>query len=204
MVADGSYRTVKGNHVRTPLPLPLARTPTCVLVANTFSQPLAMHPSSICFNSAPQWVIYHEIIITTKEYMRDVTVIEPHVYSPLPQHPLNPIPLFIVACRGSSPLLRLERQATPYAGRRRKEATRGQGKRRTQQAQQNDTLCHEVHQLNTDTCSLSYFTSRAKKKVVMEVPKKPLVGVSLMPHPVYYKAIHPLMSSGEIEAIEWR
>jgi ATP-dependent RNA helicase DHX8/PRP22 len=36
-----------------------------------------IHPASALFNRAPEWVIYHEMVITTKEYMRDVCVIEP-------------------------------------------------------------------------------------------------------------------------------
>ena len=36
-----------------------------------------IHPASALFNRAPEWVIYHEMVITTKEYMRDICVIEP-------------------------------------------------------------------------------------------------------------------------------
>lgn len=36
-----------------------------------------IHPASALFNRAPEWVIYHELVITTKEYMRDVCVVDP-------------------------------------------------------------------------------------------------------------------------------
>ena len=36
-----------------------------------------MHPSSSLFNNNPQWVIYHELVLTTKEYMRSVCAIDP-------------------------------------------------------------------------------------------------------------------------------
>ncbi|CAO3590225.1 unnamed protein product [Absidia cylindrospora] len=39
--------------------------------------PVYIHPSSALFNKGPEWVIYHEIVFTSKEYMREVTVIEP-------------------------------------------------------------------------------------------------------------------------------
>ncbi|CAG8630677.1 13166_t:CDS:2, partial [Ambispora leptoticha] len=39
--------------------------------------PVYIHPSSALFNRGPEWVIYHELVLTTKEYMREVTAIEP-------------------------------------------------------------------------------------------------------------------------------
>ena len=36
-----------------------------------------VHPSSSLFNRQPEWLIYHEITITTREYMREVTAIDP-------------------------------------------------------------------------------------------------------------------------------
>lgn len=41
------------------------------------NQPVFIHPSSALFNKSPEWVIYHELVLTTKEYMREVTAIEP-------------------------------------------------------------------------------------------------------------------------------
>jgi ATP-dependent RNA helicase DHX8/PRP22 len=35
-------------------------------------QPVYIHPSSATFQQQPDWVIYHELILTTKEYMREV------------------------------------------------------------------------------------------------------------------------------------
>ena len=50
---DGSYKTVKNNHT------------------------VHIHPSSSLFKETPRWVIYHELVFTTKEYMRDVLEINP-------------------------------------------------------------------------------------------------------------------------------
>ena len=50
---DGSYRTVKNNHS------------------------VFIHPSSSLFKETPRWVIYHELVFTTKEYMREIIEINP-------------------------------------------------------------------------------------------------------------------------------
>uniref|UniRef100_A0A915I5M4 DEAD-box helicase OB fold domain-containing protein n=1 Tax=Romanomermis culicivorax TaxID=13658 RepID=A0A915I5M4_ROMCU len=36
------------------------------------SQTVYIHPSSSLFNNQPEWVVYHELVMTTKEYMREV------------------------------------------------------------------------------------------------------------------------------------
>jgi len=36
-----------------------------------------IHPSSSLFQKLPRWVVYHELVLTTKEFMRQVTQIEP-------------------------------------------------------------------------------------------------------------------------------
>ena len=36
-----------------------------------------IHPSSSLFNKEPEWVVYHELIFTSKEYMRNVCAINP-------------------------------------------------------------------------------------------------------------------------------
>ncbi|KAL8137387.1 hypothetical protein V2J09_003388 [Rumex salicifolius] len=41
------------------------------------NQPVYIHPSSAVFQRQPDWVIYHELVMTTKEYMREVTVVDP-------------------------------------------------------------------------------------------------------------------------------
>ncbi|KAK9725476.1 hypothetical protein RND81_05G146300 [Saponaria officinalis] len=41
------------------------------------NQPVFVHPGSTLFHRQPQWVVYHELVMTTKEYMREVTVIDP-------------------------------------------------------------------------------------------------------------------------------
>uniref|UniRef100_M8BG75 RNA helicase n=1 Tax=Aegilops tauschii TaxID=37682 RepID=M8BG75_AEGTA len=40
-------------------------------------QQVYIHPSSALFHQQPEWVIYNEIVMTTKEYMREVTAINP-------------------------------------------------------------------------------------------------------------------------------
>lgn len=40
-------------------------------------QQVFIHPSSSLFHSQPEWVIYHEVVLTTKEYMREVMAVEP-------------------------------------------------------------------------------------------------------------------------------
>lgn len=50
---NGMYRTVKNSH--------------SVLI----------HPSSMVFKNQPEWVIYHELVFTTKEYMRNIIEIQP-------------------------------------------------------------------------------------------------------------------------------
>ncbi|THV01417.1 ATP-dependent RNA helicase DHX8 [Dendrothele bispora CBS 962.96] len=39
--------------------------------------PVYIHPSSALFNRAPEWLIYHELVLTTREYCHNVTAVEP-------------------------------------------------------------------------------------------------------------------------------
>jgi ATP-dependent RNA helicase DHX8/PRP22 len=39
--------------------------------------PVYIHPSSALFNKAPEWLVYHELVLTTREYCHNVTAIEP-------------------------------------------------------------------------------------------------------------------------------
>ncbi|OMO92552.1 hypothetical protein COLO4_17488 [Corchorus olitorius] len=41
------------------------------------NQHVYIHPSSALFQRQPDWEIYHELVMTTKEYMRQVTVVDP-------------------------------------------------------------------------------------------------------------------------------
>jgi ATP-dependent RNA helicase DHX8/PRP22 len=41
------------------------------------NQQVYIHPSSALFNKSPEWVVYHELILTSKEYMREVCAIDP-------------------------------------------------------------------------------------------------------------------------------
>jgi len=38
--------------------------------------PVYIHPSSAVFNKNLEWVIYHELVLTTKEYMRNIMIID--------------------------------------------------------------------------------------------------------------------------------
>jgi ATP-dependent RNA helicase DDX35 len=59
----GSYRTVRGDHT------------------------LLIHPSSILHSErSPQWVVFNEVIQTSQQYMRDVTVIKPEWLYELAPH----------------------------------------------------------------------------------------------------------------------
>merc|ERR1712065_3272 len=40
-------------------------------------QQVFIHPSSALFNRQPQWVIYHHLVLTSREYMREVVSVEP-------------------------------------------------------------------------------------------------------------------------------
>uniref|UniRef100_A0A8D8X4B0 RNA helicase n=2 Tax=Cacopsylla melanoneura TaxID=428564 RepID=A0A8D8X4B0_9HEMI len=54
------------------------------------NQTVMIHPNSCLFEELPRWVLYHELVFTTKEFMRQVTEIEskwllevaPHYYKP--------------------------------------------------------------------------------------------------------------------------
>ncbi|XP_037041854.1 pre-mRNA-splicing factor ATP-dependent RNA helicase DHX16 [Bradysia coprophila] len=54
------------------------------------NQNVMIHPNSSLFEELPRWVLYHELVFTTKEYMRQVIEIEskwllevaPHYYKP--------------------------------------------------------------------------------------------------------------------------
>jgi ATP-dependent RNA helicase DHX8/PRP22 len=40
------------------------------------NQPVFIHPSSSLFNKNPEWVIYNELVLTAKEYMRNIIAID--------------------------------------------------------------------------------------------------------------------------------
>ena len=53
MTKSGLYRTVKNSHT------------------------VMIHPSSYLFKLQPEWVIYHELVLTSKEFMRNVISLDP-------------------------------------------------------------------------------------------------------------------------------
>lgn len=57
---------------RLPPLLTCVTCPPC-LPAVVEGQPVFIHPSSAIFQHQPQWVVYHELVLTTKEYMREVS-----------------------------------------------------------------------------------------------------------------------------------
>ena len=40
-------------------------------------QPVYVHPSSALYNRQPEWLIYHNLVLTSKEYMRECMAIDP-------------------------------------------------------------------------------------------------------------------------------
>jgi ATP-dependent RNA helicase DHX8/PRP22 len=40
-------------------------------------QPVYIHPSSSLFNRQPEWCLYHKLVLTSKEYLREVLVVDP-------------------------------------------------------------------------------------------------------------------------------
>merc|ERR1739845_239554 len=58
------------------------------ITAGYFYQTVQIHPNSALFEDLPRWVIYHELVFTTKEFMRNIIEIEnkwllevaPHYY----------------------------------------------------------------------------------------------------------------------------
>lgn len=38
------------------------------------NQTVMIHPNSALFEDLPRWVIYHELVFTTKEFMRQVSI----------------------------------------------------------------------------------------------------------------------------------
>ena len=60
--ATGLYKTVKNAHT------------------------VMIHPSSYCFKDQPLMVVYHELVFTTKEYMRNVVEVKTEWLSEIAPH----------------------------------------------------------------------------------------------------------------------
>jgi len=41
------------------------------------SQPVYVHPSSALYSKQPEWLIYHKLMLTTKEYIHECLVVDP-------------------------------------------------------------------------------------------------------------------------------
>lgn len=50
------------------------------------NQQVYMHPSSALYTRNPDWIVYHELVMTTKEYLRDCCTVEPHWLIQLAPH----------------------------------------------------------------------------------------------------------------------
>ena len=46
--------------------------------------PVFIHPSSALFQRQPDWVVYFELVLTSKEYMREVRCTVSHACPTLP------------------------------------------------------------------------------------------------------------------------
>mmetsp|Transcript_15866 Transcript_15866/g.35547 ORF Transcript_15866/g.35547 Transcript_15866/m.35547 type:complete len:1098 (-) Transcript_15866:65-3358(-) len=44
----------------------------------TDHQQVYIHPASALYQRNPEWLVYHELVLTTKEYLRECATIEPH------------------------------------------------------------------------------------------------------------------------------
>jgi pre-mRNA-splicing factor ATP-dependent RNA helicase DHX16 len=57
-------------------------------IRSSVEEKLVIHPTSVLANIKPRWVLYHELIVTSKKYMREVSSIQvewllelaPHFY----------------------------------------------------------------------------------------------------------------------------
>ena len=52
----------------------------------THPKKLQIHPNSTLFRHPPQWVVFHEVIRTAQDYMREVIAIEPQWLSEIAPH----------------------------------------------------------------------------------------------------------------------
>jgi pre-mRNA-splicing factor ATP-dependent RNA helicase DHX16 len=66
LTKSGSYKTLKNQHT------------------------VHIHPSSSMFEALPKWVIYHELVFTTKEFMRSVIEISPEWLLEIAPHYYKP------------------------------------------------------------------------------------------------------------------
>lgn len=62
VLPDGSYVTIRGNQI------------------------VHIHPNSILNNRTPEWILYHEVVETTKIYLREVSVIQPEWLTEIAPH----------------------------------------------------------------------------------------------------------------------
>ena len=67
VLSKGGYKTVKHQQVCTCV-YTVMPTVYCSFVVQT----VHIHPTSSVFERMPRWVVYHELVFTTKEYMRQV------------------------------------------------------------------------------------------------------------------------------------
>jgi ATP-dependent RNA helicase DHX8/PRP22 len=61
--------------------------------------PVNVHPSSALFTRQPEWVLYHELVLTTKEYMREIITIEPKWLTEVAPNFFKVVLIFIILGR---------------------------------------------------------------------------------------------------------
>ena len=67
--------------------------------------PVHVHPSSAVFQKQPEWLIYNELVLTSKEYMREVVTIEPKWLTEVAPNYFKVVSGFIIALKSSFFLL---------------------------------------------------------------------------------------------------
>ncbi len=63
------------------------------------NQSVAIHPSSCLLEQMPKWVIYHELVLTSKEFMRQASSLHRNVQA-------ASLPIVITCCAAAQPALR--------------------------------------------------------------------------------------------------
>ena len=66
-------------------------------------QPVHVHPNSSLFEEQPRWVIYYELVFTTKEYMRQV-----HAYGALCKCIIIILSFLLVICYDFTQIVEIE------------------------------------------------------------------------------------------------
>ncbi|KAL6974883.1 Pre-mRNA-splicing factor ATP-dependent RNA helicase DEAH1, partial [Sarracenia purpurea var. burkii] len=74
---DGIKKAITAGYYITPSLQRLGTTEEWILPTVKYPQTVYIHPTSGLAQVLPRWVVYHELVLTTKEYMRQVTELKP-------------------------------------------------------------------------------------------------------------------------------